>query len=93
MLRFPMILLAASLGLFGIVAGTIAIILHLSALRSFGVPYLSPVAPFIRKGMQDTFIRVPHWRMSSRIFSKANPQRNTEATMPKNRTPAGKMQS
>lgn len=93
MLRFPMILLAASLGLFGIVAGTIAIILHLSSLRSFGVPYLAPVSPFIRRGMQDTFIRVPHWMMSSRIFGTTNTRRNSGAAIPKNRTPVSKTQS
>ena len=42
MLRFPMMALAASFGLFGILVGFIALILHMCNLRSFGVPYMSP---------------------------------------------------
>lgn len=38
LLRFPLIFLAGSLGLLGIMMGIIAIVLHLCSLRSFGVP-------------------------------------------------------
>ena len=44
-IRFVMTLLGSALGLFGITIGTIGILIHLSALRSFGSPYLSPLAP------------------------------------------------
>lgn len=90
MLRFPMIFLAGTLGLFGIVVGTLAIVIHLSSLRSVGVPYLDPVAPFNRNNMKDVFIRVPHWAMKERPHqtSKQNPRRQTEATRPKNRIPS-----
>ena len=44
-LRFPMMLLSATLGLLGIMMGIIAIVIHLCSLRSFGVPYLAPIAP------------------------------------------------
>ena len=41
LLRFGFMILAATLGLFGIMAGLIAMLIHLSGLRSFGLPYLT----------------------------------------------------
>lgn len=65
-LRFPVMLLAASFGLFGIVVGLIVIVIHLCSLRSFGVPYMSPFAPYIAADQKDAIFRVPHWAMRSR---------------------------
>ncbi|HWI63673.1 MAG TPA: spore germination protein [Symbiobacteriaceae bacterium] len=66
LLRFPFILLAGSLGLFGIVAGLSAVMLHLCSLRSFGVPVLTPWAPLDWKGLKDTFVRMPLWSLNRR---------------------------
>lgn len=66
MLRFPMMFLAASFGLFGIIIGVIAIVLHMCSLRSFGVPYMSPLAPYNLIDQKDTFFRMPHWAMFTR---------------------------
>ncbi|NMB44813.1 MAG: spore germination protein [Firmicutes bacterium] len=66
LLRFPMILLAGSLGLFGVIMGLSAILIHLSSLRSFGVPYLEPIAPAIFSEWKDAFIRIPLWMMDTR---------------------------
>lgn len=84
MLRFPMMALAASFGLFGILVGFIALVLHMCSLRSFGVPYMSPFGPFIREDIKDTFIRVPQWRMFSRprLISQKNNKRE-QASAPK----------
>ncbi|MEF2245098.1 MULTISPECIES: spore germination protein [unclassified Paenibacillus] len=60
LLRFPFILLAASFGIFGIILGMIALLLHLVSLRSFGVPYMAPFAPFDAQGQKDTLF----WRAS-----------------------------
>lgn len=87
MLRFPMILLAAFLGLFGLVIGTLAIVIHLCSLRSFGIPYLSPISPFKKRGLKDTFGRAPHWSMRWRALSPLNPRRQTDAMAPNNRAP------
>lgn len=65
-LRFGMMGLAANFGLFGIIAGIIGIIQHLCQLRSFGVHYMSPLAPVIMEDQKDTGIRVPWWGMKSR---------------------------
>ena len=61
LLRFPLLFLAGTLGTFGISIGLIAILLHLASLRSFGIPYLTPIAPFNRDSFQDVFVRVPWW--------------------------------
>jgi hypothetical protein len=66
MLRFPMLLLAGIVGLFGIACGTLAMIIHLSNMRSFGIPYLSPVAPQIPSELKDVLIRAPRWSMTHR---------------------------
>lgn len=73
-LRFIFIGLAASFGLFGIIVGLIVMILHLCSLRSFGVPYMSPLAPFNLGDQKDTLIRFPEWRMFKRprLISQQN---------------------
>lgn len=66
LLRFPMMLLAATLGLFGILVGLTLLTAHLCKQRSFGVPYLAPVAPLSLNELKDVFIRVPWWSMKYR---------------------------
>ncbi|MBW5445670.1 spore germination protein [Cohnella sp. CFH 77786] len=61
MMRFPMVVLAGTFGLYGVSAGLLAILVHLTTLRSYGVPYLWPIAPFNRPGMMDVIVRSP-WR-------------------------------
>jgi hypothetical protein len=58
-LRFPLILLAAWLGLFGLLWGLMVLFVYLLALESCGVPYLAPVAPHRGRGLQDTIRRRP----------------------------------
>lgn len=58
-LRFGFMFLAASFGLFGISVGIIAVLLHLCSLRSFGFPYMTPMAPFYLWKQKDTLIRFP----------------------------------
>ncbi len=60
-LRFPLMIAASMLGIFGIVLGVMFILGHLCRLRSFGVPYFSPIAPLNWRDMNDTLIRVPLW--------------------------------
>lgn len=59
MLRFGFMLVAASFGLYGIGIGIMFLVLHLCSLRSFGVPYMYPLAPFNLQGLKDAIIRVP----------------------------------
>ncbi|GIN60988.1 putative membrane protein YfkQ [Robertmurraya siralis] len=83
-LRFPMMLLAGLFGLFGITLGSILIVTHLCKLRSFGVPYFSPIGPFKWKELKDVFIRAPWWAMDKRPTQtiSENVQRQTEHMRP-----------
>ncbi len=59
MIRFGFIIIASFFGLFGISIGLCILIIHLCTLKSFGVPYLTPMTHFIerRKDLKDTVIR------------------------------------
>ncbi len=58
-LRFPFMLLAATMGIFGIITGILILLIHMAALRSFGVPYLSPFTPSDTQGLKDSIIMLP----------------------------------
>ncbi|WP_262688259.1 spore germination protein [Paenibacillus baimaensis] len=66
LLRFPMILLGGTFGLYGVGVGLLGILIHLSSLRSFGIPYFEPVAPLSLNGLKDVLIRTPHWALKLR---------------------------
>ena len=66
LIRFMLIISAACLGLYGVFLMLILMVAHLCSLRSFGIPYLSPLAPFILEDQKDVFIRFPYWAMSKR---------------------------
>lgn len=57
LLRFAFMLSAAIAGFYGIILGLIMLIVHLASLRSFGIPYLTPLAPLEWKSLKDTIIR------------------------------------
>jgi spore germination protein KA len=77
MLRFLFMILAATFGLYGIILGLIVMVLHLNSLRSFGLPYLAPNAPFILQDQKDNIIRLPHWSLLKRprLISKNDTDR------------------
>ena len=63
LMRLFLVLMASVFGLHGYVMGVMAIVLQLSSMQSFGVPYLSSLISFSTQGMKDTFVRLPWWRM------------------------------
>lgn len=75
LLRFPMILLAGTLGLYGIVLGFLGILLHVTSLRSFGTPYFTPIGPLSYKNLKDVLISTPIWdqAMHSRAAGSNHP--------------------
>ncbi|WP_373228755.1 spore germination protein [Cohnella sp.] len=83
-LRFPMILLAGTLGLYGIVLGFLGILLHVTSLRSFGVPYFSPIAPLSFQGLKDVLISQPIWNRNLRPESTGS---NNPVRIPKGQKP------
>ncbi|MUT64499.1 spore germination protein [Paenibacillus sp. NEAU-GSW1] len=66
LIRFIMIILAGSFGIFGIMAGLMVVLAHMAGLRSFGVPFLLPVSPFVPGNWRDVIVRVPWWAMKKR---------------------------
>jgi len=72
LLRFPLMLLAGTFGIFGIACGMFLIYTHVLNLQSFGVPYLTPMAPVNHDSAKDVWLRTPWWKMNERP-SWANP--------------------
>ncbi|MGY4762639.1 spore germination protein [Paenibacillus caseinilyticus] len=66
MLRFPMMFMAGAFGIFGMSVASVLILCHMCNLRSFGVPYLSGIAPYQPDNAKDVFVRVPWWNMLTR---------------------------
>lgn len=61
-LTFPRIIfliLGGTLGLIGLMCGLVIFTMRLMSIRSFGVPYLWPLAPLSSKSLPDLFIRYP----------------------------------
>lgn len=58
-LRLVFTVSATLLGAFGVGICFLATLIHLTAIRSFGAPYLSPIAPLNVKGLRDTLARAP----------------------------------
>lgn len=83
-LRIPFMLAAGSFGLLGIMALLLALTFHLCALRSFGVPYLSPFAPLSFSDLKDSLIRAPAWMMLRRPkdTGSSRPYRQTPELKP-----------
>ncbi|MFC5470755.1 spore germination protein [Cohnella suwonensis] len=85
LIRFAMMILGGTLGLFGILSGMMILLLHLAGLRSFGISYLTPLSPFVWSNWKDLFIRVPQWAMKKRpinLVSKNNQTRQGDGQKP-----------
>ncbi|MFF2885763.1 spore germination protein [Paenibacillus sp. NPDC057967] len=65
-LRFVFFLLSALLGMFGVILGIVLLTSYMASLRSFGVPYLSPLSPLNVKELVVSFLRLPYSLMKKR---------------------------
>ncbi|MGG4219134.1 spore germination protein [Paenibacillus jamilae] len=59
LLRFVGMFFAAVLGMFGTILFFLLICIHLTKLKSFGVPYVTPISPMRLSDWKDLYIRVP----------------------------------
>jgi spore germination protein KA len=84
LIRFLMMALSTILGVYGIMLGLIFLSIHLCSLRSFGIPYMMPLAPFNIRNQEDVFARLPIWAMKNRpkFISKDNMVREGENQKP-----------
>lgn len=71
-LRLIYIISGGILGLWGIVLVSFVMLVNLCGKNSFGVPYSSPLSPFMARGMRDTFIRANWRKLSKRIMRIQN---------------------
>lgn len=88
-LRYIYLILAGFLGGFGIIMGLLVTLVHLASLRSFGTPYLWPIAPLDLSGFKDVFIRMPLWTMIKRpkaVVWDNDSQRQKDGLKPKSDT-------
>ena len=65
-MRFPLMLMAAILGLYGVMLAFIVINIHLVSIKSFSMNYMTPQAPAILSDMKDFVIRGPARKMKKR---------------------------
>ncbi|MGB4504105.1 MAG: spore germination protein [Syntrophaceticus sp.] len=91
-LRFLFMFFAASFGLIGVLVGFSFLISHLCSLRSFGIPYFSPLAPLSFTDLKDTLIRAPAWKMRYRpkLIGYTDPQRQNTDLKPRPPSVRGK---
>lgn len=77
MLRFPFMLMASLFGFFGIMIGTIILVIHLLNLSSLKRPYFSPIIPFEPKELHKIFLREPYYKAIKQVTS-FSPQEDDE---------------
>ena len=64
-IRFYFIFLGSILGFFGITIGLFTVLSMMASMKSFGVPFLSPIGPRMQKG-GDVILMQPVWRQEIR---------------------------
>ena len=68
-LQFIFLLIGASVGLLGIIGGSIYFIGYLNSIENYRTPYLAPFSPFILKDNKDGIVKVPLTSMKERPLS------------------------
>ncbi|SKA76263.1 spore germination protein [Caloramator quimbayensis] len=74
LIRFFLMILASIYGLYGVMLGIIATLIHLVNIKSFGVPYMAPLAPFEIEDIKDSaFVRLS-WKYMKKRPKHLDPQ-------------------
>lgn len=80
--RYIFTVMGGTFGLLGVTCGIIVLFMKLISKRSFGVPYMVPLAPFISEEFPDLLMRRPVWakfRRSWLITGKFSIKRKSES--------------
>lgn len=72
LLRFALLIMGGTMGLLGVIVAIFITYGHLAHLKSYGTPFLQPIAPMVLQDWKDTFIRVPSQYMTKRSTSFTN---------------------
>jgi len=77
LLKYPMLVASSIFGLFGLMWALVFMVLQVVSMRSFGYPFMYPLAPFRWRGELDIFIRIPLFWLSKRpdLLAGQNQQR------------------
>jgi len=94
-LRFALLILGGILGLYGVIWGMAALLIHTATLRSFGVPYSEPIMPLGISGLGDSQVRISQWLKRKRptLVSGINKTRQAAGQKPSPPTPEEKKAS
>ncbi|MBM7623429.1 spore germination protein [Sporohalobacter salinus] len=84
-LRLLFTVAASISGFYGITILLLLIIMHLTSLRSFGVPYMQPLAPLQLTDLRDFFMRVPYLLMNTQPKSLENKNQIRQSNQPSKR--------
>lgn len=63
LLRVYFLFAGSILGFYGIVFAMVTVFIHICNIKSFGIEYLSPIAPLTLEGLKDTYVRPPLWTL------------------------------
>lgn len=77
--RFTNVIFGSFLGFWGIFIVSLLTLGHMASIRSFGIPYLTPLSPLEIENLDDVLARAPHWAVKSRPrwLSRKNKIRKT----------------
>ncbi|OAB37562.1 spore gernimation protein GerA [Paenibacillus macquariensis subsp. macquariensis] len=65
LVRLGLFVMSSVLGMYGLILGVILLVIYMSRLQTFGIPYLSPLSPPIVKDIAKTVLRFP-WIRTTR---------------------------
>lgn len=66
LIRFCLLILASTLGLFGLMVGLSLVLINVLNLKSFGIPETNPTSTYKFQNIKDLFFRAPWWKMTKR---------------------------
>ena len=78
--RLILILIASVSGIYGLSLGLIVIVVQLVSIKSFGVPYMWPMAPWDMQGMKDNIFKFPEQDLNIRpnVLTRKNRRKRGE---------------
>lgn len=79
-LRFAFCLIGGFLGIYGLVAAFMVLLVYTAGIDNYGSPYLAPFAPYIESDQKDAITKVPFPEMIER--PKSIPNRNPIRQVP-----------
>ena len=70
-MTFFLLALSSILGIYGYIFGAVGMVVHLSGINLFGIPYTAFFVPYTRRELRDSIVRAPWNRMrTAALFGK-----------------------